>query len=104
MAKSSDTPKITRIRAKDSEPKTEVKDSAKAESKKAAVSVNGKRGGRLWRYLKGSWEELRLVRWTDRKTTWKMTGALVVFTVTFGVIILLLDYVFQFVFKLLIGK
>lgn len=100
MAKSSNESKVTRIKAKDTVEKVAPTKATAARADKEPKE----RGGRLWRYLKGSWSELRLVRWTDRKSTWKMTGALVVFTVVFGVIILLLDYLFQFVFKLLIGK
>ena len=58
----------------------------------------------LLRYIKGSWHELRQVRWPDRRATWKMTGALIAFTVFFVVVILLIDAGFGELFKLLIGK
>ncbi|MCA9342382.1 preprotein translocase subunit SecE, partial [Candidatus Saccharibacteria bacterium] len=44
------------------------------------------------------------VRWPDRRATWKMTGALIAFTVFFVVVILLIDAGFGELFKLLIGK
>lgn len=58
----------------------------------------------LLRYIKGSWHELRQVRWPDRRATWKMTGALIAFTLFFVVVILLIDAGFGELFKLLIGK
>ncbi len=58
----------------------------------------------FWRYLKGAWYELRQVRWPDRRSTWKMTGALLLFTFFFVVIILLLDAGFSELFKLIMGK
>ncbi len=55
-------------------------------------------------YLKGAWEELRQVRWPNRRTTWGLTLAVIIFTVFFVVLIVLLDYVFQWIFdKLVLG-
>lgn len=55
------------------------------------------------RYLKGSWRELREVRWPTRRATWGMTGALLGFTAFFVAIILLLDAGFQQLFNLFLG-
>jgi preprotein translocase SecE subunit len=55
----------------------------------------------MWTYFKGAWTELRLVRWPDRKSTWSMTGALLAFTIFFIVVILILDYGFSQLFKLI---
>jgi len=96
-AKSS-TPKITRITANDSGPKKSKKTVAPKRTRKV-VSDDGDKPVRrtrnpffaIWRYLKGSWYELRQVRWPDRRTTWAMTGALLLFTAFFVVVILLLD-------------
>lgn len=55
-------------------------------------------------YLVGSWYELTQVRWPDRRSTWGMTGALVLFTLFFVVIILMFDYVFAELFKLIMGS
>lgn len=55
------------------------------------------------RYLKGSWTELREVRWPTRRATWGMTGALLGFTAFFVVLVLLLDAGFQWLFNLLLG-
>lgn len=86
---------------------TEKKDSKKTvATKKRTVSSDDKRRSPLAAiggYFKGAWYELRQVRWPDRKATWSMTGALLLFTAFFIVLILLLDAGFQYLFKLLIG-
>ncbi len=51
------------------------------------------------RYVRGSWNEIRQVRWPDRRATWGMTLAVIGFTLFFSVIILLLDSLFQILFK-----
>jgi preprotein translocase subunit SecE len=84
--------------------KKEVKKATAA--KKRVVSSDEKRRNPLAAiggYFKGAWYELRQVRWPDRKATWSMTGALLLFTAFFIVLILLLDLGFQYLFKLLIG-
>lgn len=53
----------------------------------------------IGRYVKGAWQELRQVRWPNRKATWSLTGAVVVFSLFFAAVILGLDYVFQYLFK-----
>ena len=50
-------------------------------------------------YLKGSWHEIRQVRWPDRRATWGMTLAVIGFTAFFSLVILLLDTAFQWLFK-----
>lgn len=108
MAKSLDEPKVTRIKASDTGKKSIKKQSVQTEHIKpvGADEKPAKRNvfKRIADYFKGSWQELKLVRWPDRKTTWKMTGALVMFTAIFALVILLLDYGLQYLFKLLIGK
>lgn len=59
---------------------------------------------RIGRYFKGAWQELRQVRWPDRKNTWAMTGALLAFTTFFIVVILFLDFLFSELFKLIMGS
>lgn len=54
-------------------------------------------------YFKGAFYEIRQVRWPDRNTTWRMTGALLLFTAFFVILILLLDALFEYLFKLIIG-
>lgn len=123
-AKKSET-KITRITASDTEaPKKEAKATSgtsvevsdkkatkKAHKTKASKAddkpVRKRRGNifvRIGRYFKGAWAELHLVRWPDRKATWGMTGALIGFTLFFVVVILVLDYGFSQLFKLILGS
>lgn len=58
----------------------------------------------IGRYLKGSWAELQLVRWPTRAETWKMTGAVLIFSLAFAVLILGLDAFFNWTFNALIKK
>lgn len=53
-------------------------------------------------YLKGSWIELRQVRWPDRKSTWGMTAAVLLFTGAFVLLIVSLDAIFSQLFNLII--
>ncbi|MBR3131939.1 preprotein translocase subunit SecE [Candidatus Saccharibacteria bacterium] len=57
----------------------------------------------LWRYIRDSWRELRQVRWPNRKATWKMVLAVLVYTALFVVIISLLDMFFSWLFNLILG-
>lgn len=111
---------VTRIKASDSST-TSTKDAeviksspakVKKEKKPTVVAQDSSTStkkrrinplARAWAYLKGSWAELRRVRWPDRKATWGMTGALLVFTVFFLAVILALDYGFSQLFKLILG-
>ncbi|NCQ53841.1 preprotein translocase subunit SecE [Candidatus Saccharibacteria bacterium CG_4_9_14_0_2_um_filter_41_9] len=53
-------------------------------------------------YFKGSWVELRQVRWPDRKATWSLTFAVLLFTIFFVVMIVLLDAGFKYLFDLIL--
>lgn len=55
-------------------------------------------------YFKGAWIELRQVRWPTRRATWSFTGAVLVYTAFFVVLILLLDAFFKYLFELILGK
>ncbi|MEO5498951.1 MAG: preprotein translocase subunit SecE [Candidatus Saccharimonadales bacterium] len=50
-------------------------------------------------YFKGAWVELRQVRWPDRKSTWGLTLAVIIFSLFFALVILGLDAVFSYLFK-----
>jgi preprotein translocase SecE subunit len=56
----------------------------------------------LLNYVKNSWQELRLVEWINRRDTLKLTGAVFVFAIAFGLTVALLDYGLDKVFKALI--
>ena len=104
---------ITRIKASDTPKKVEAK---KAEAKKAEPkpkkvkkAPEGKKVFILFRpfvalgrYLRDSWREIRQVRWPNRKATWKMVLAVLVYTALFVIIISLLDLFFTWLFSLII--
>ncbi len=123
--------KITRIKASDSPKKKEdetptitrkkvvVEDKKseklkRKEAKKAEKQIDKKSEKKpfilirpfvyLFRYIRNSWRELRQVRWPNRKATWKMVLAVIVYTLLFVVIITLLDVFFSWLFNLILGK
>ena len=55
------------------------------------------------RYVRDSWREIRQVRWPDRKLTWKMTLAVIIYVLIFATVIMLLDVFFTFLFNKLLG-
>lgn len=106
---------IVRIKASSSAPKKEKKAPVVAEvvtdaqpakkpkakrEKKAGKNVLTAIGG----YFKGAWTELRLVRWPTRRATWSLTGAVLIYSAFFVVLVLLLDAAFKFLFELILGK
>ena len=58
----------------------------------------------LGRYLRDSWRELRQVRWPNRKATWKMVLAVLIYTAIFVIFISLLDLFFTWLFGLILGN
>ncbi len=123
--------KITRIKASDSPKKTEedaptitrkkvvVEDKKseklkRKEAKKAEKEINKKSDKKpfilirpfvyLFRYIRDSWRELRQVRWPNRKATWKMVLAVIIYTALFVAVISLLDVFFSWLFNLILGK
>ena len=100
--------KITKIKASDGPSKKEEK----KEPKKAVVKKKSEKKPfflvapfvYLWRYLRDSWMELRQVRWPNRKTTWKMVLAVVIYSALFMAIISLLDLFFSWLFGLILGN
>ena len=82
-------------------PKKPVKkanQSAKSQSKKP-VFILFRPVVALGRYFRDSWRELRQVRWTNRRATWALTLAVILFSLFFGIIIFLLDLGFTYLFK-----
>ena len=51
------------------------------------------------RYFRDSWRELRQVRWTNRRTTWALTLAVLLFCAFFAIFVLLFDWAFQWLVK-----
>lgn len=50
-------------------------------------------------YVKGAWFELRQVRWPNRRASWSLTFAVIVFSVFFAAVIVALDFAFNYLFK-----
>ena len=55
-----------------------------------------------FRYVHDSWTEIRQVRWPNRKATWKMVVAVLIYTAIFVILISLLDLFFKWLFNLII--
>lgn len=101
------TPEVTattKVTAIDTAPKKVSKKADKVEKTAKVKKTSTRRTP--WRatgeYFAGAWYELRQVRWPNRKSTWKMTGALLLFTGFFIVVVLLLDTAFQSLFNVLL--
>lgn len=59
----------------------------------------------LWpTYFRNSWKELRQVTWPNRRETWQLTLAVIIFSIIFGAIIAVVDYGLDKAFKQLIIK
>lgn len=102
---------VRRIKATDDTPKKKKTTTKKANTTKPAVASTArattpkaktKRANplaALLGYFKGSWAELKLVRWPTRANTWIMTGAVIAFTLLLTTLILLLDAGFNWAFE-----
>ena len=109
-----DEPAITRkkvvVKDKKSE-KAKRKDKKIAEKKVATDKKTEKKPFILFRpfvylgrYIRDSWRELRQVRWPNRKATWKMVLAVLIYTAIFVIFISLLDLFFTWLFNLILAK
>lgn len=58
----------------------------------------------LPRYFRNSWIELRQVTWPNRRESWQLTSAVIIFAVIFGVMIAIVDYGLDKVFKQVLLK
>lgn len=107
--KPSESTTVTKITAQDNSKAVEEKKTKKVNTKdvtQATEATGTKRRSPLRAtgdYFKGAWYELRQVRWPNRRATWSMTVALLIFTAFFVVLILLLDALFKYVFQLILG-
>jgi preprotein translocase SecE subunit len=50
-------------------------------------------------FLKGAWQEIRLVTWPDARQTMRLTFAVFIFAVVFATIVGVLDYVIGEIFR-----
>ena len=106
--------KITRITATDDAPKKAPKPDASAKTRavkapkvvKADVIEGAEKKNvfvRIGGYFKGAWQELRQVRWPNRKATWALTVAVILFSLFFMGLIVLLDMFFKWIFEIIIA-
>lgn len=87
---------------------------AKRAEKELDKSTNHKQGKKVFilfrpfvaffTYLRDSWREIRQVRWPNRKATWKMVLAVLIYTILFVALISLLDIFLTWLFNLILGK
>lgn len=87
--------KVTRIKATKDTPSAPKK---LAKEPKKAKTPRSKKPNKVTAYFKGAWSELRQVRWPNRRATWGLTLAVILFSVFFMGLITLLDALFQFMF------
>ena len=99
--------KITKIKATDSKEvekktkkqvNTEVKLAPKEDKKEKKGFILFRPFKALFGYIRDSWHEIPQVRWPNRKATWKMVLAVLVYTALFVVLITLLDVFFSWLF------
>ena len=107
--------KVTRIKANDDAPKKAPKTASaskakvvtakKAVNKPTPVVKTGSKSifARIGGYFKGAWVELRQVRWPNRKATWALTIAVIIFSIFFMLLITLLDTFFKWIFEIIIA-
>ena len=112
----SDEPEITRKKVVVSDKKTAKAKrlAAKRAEKELDKSTNHKQGKKVFilfrpfvaffTYLRDSWREIRQVRWPNRKATWKMVLAVLIYTILFVALISLLDIFLTWLFNLILGK
>ncbi len=55
-------------------------------------------------YIRGSWKELKQVTWPSWKVSTRLTFAVIIFAVVFGVVVALLDYGLDKIFKQVLLK
>ncbi|HSX44709.1 MAG TPA: preprotein translocase subunit SecE [Candidatus Saccharimonadales bacterium] len=55
-------------------------------------------------FVRNTFKELGMVTWPDRKETWKLTSAVFVFAIAFGIVIAVVDYGLDKLFRSIILK
>lgn len=98
----SEQPKVVRIKAKDTAQATSATATKKQPAKPAKKRIPVLSS--IGEYFVGAWKELRQVHWPNRKSTWGLTIAVILYTLFFVALILLLDTVFRYIFDIILGK
>lgn len=112
MATKNKQSNVTRIKATDTTPdkKVAVIKTTKAKKEETPAVVKQASGPKnvfaplisLGGYFKGAWTELKQVRWPNRKATWSLTVAVLLFSAFFVAFIVLLDALFKYLFELIL--
>lgn len=102
-ASTSGQTRVTRIKAQAKPSQADKKAAAndKTSSLKAKPIAKAKTKAKA-SYLRGSFQELRQVKWPSRKEAWSMTLAVIIYAAILMAIVLLLDNFFDWGFKLII--
>jgi len=100
---------VTRIKAIETKASKAAAAAAEPKAKtrtKKSTSVNARSVFKpliaIGTYFKGAWYELRQVRWPNRKETWGLTAAVMIFSAFFILLIVLLDALFKFLFEVIL--
>jgi preprotein translocase subunit SecE len=102
---------VTRISASDTSTPKKAAKTTSAKKLKAATKTAKQPStepkekgifGSIIGYFTGAWYELRQVRWPNRRATWGLTGAVIIFTAFFVLFIVLLDLLFSYLFELIL--
>ena len=88
-AKSSIKPAKTPVKVKKAKSKDKTKNTKTSKLKKSKKNKSESKN-----YFVGAWNELRQVHWTNRRATWKLTAAVLLFSLFFIIIVLLCDWLF----------
>lgn len=97
---------VTRVKAKDDSKSAKTKPKTAEQKKVIKSTADSEANSSLFRkfinYFKGAWFELKQVRWPTRRATWGMTAALLIFTGLFVGFIVLIDLLWEYLFKLIL--
>ena len=103
--KSNDKPVVRKVSAKKADTaaaKTTTKKPSKKPTKtssKEPVFILLRPFVAFGRYFRDSWRELRQVRWPNRRATWALTLAVILFSLFFVVFIMLFDWLFNYLIQ-----
>ena len=100
--KGSEITRKVSVKAKDNSKKAKAEKAVKAKEARKADKAAAKKEKKVG-YVRGSFQEIRQVRWPNRKETWKMTFSVLLYVIILATAIMLLDALLQFIFNKLLG-
>lgn len=100
----SDARVVRRVKATETKPvKAEVSEKPTKVTRERAPVKAGKNPGReksgKGNYFTNSWRELRQTRWPNRRAAWSLTLAVILFSAFFVGLILLVDWIFEYIIR-----